>query len=142
MGLGGFTLVRDNTGFKTASIPGVVYGRTVPLIGANADPLVSLENAGVEARGAWTDAGTFEVADFLVDMVGGATVLDGTLIAVYNVPTDTGDPIANAIRPTRGGAIVALTDPPMDLIALLGQRIWVAGGGDGKPMAFGVISEQ
>jgi len=25
-------LVRDNTGFKAASIPGVVYGRTVPLI--------------------------------------------------------------------------------------------------------------
>jgi hypothetical protein len=35
LGLGGFALVRDNTGFKATPIPGipvVVYGRTVPLV--------------------------------------------------------------------------------------------------------------
>jgi hypothetical protein len=96
----------------------------------------------VEVRGTWTDATTFDVADFLVDTVGGTAVLDGTLIAVYDVPTDTGDPIGYAIRPTRGGANVALTDPSTDLLAHLGQRIWVAAGSDGPPMAFGVISEQ
>ena len=32
MGLGEFALVRGNTGFKAIPIPGVVYGRTVPLV--------------------------------------------------------------------------------------------------------------
>jgi hypothetical protein len=32
LGLGGFALVRYNTGFEATPIPGVVYGRTVPLV--------------------------------------------------------------------------------------------------------------
>ena len=32
LGLGGFALVADNTGFKAIPIPGVVYGRTVPFV--------------------------------------------------------------------------------------------------------------
>jgi hypothetical protein len=117
-------------------------GQEIALTGANASLLASVDNAGVEVRGAWTDYGSFDVADFLVQMVNGATVIDGTLIAVYDAPTDTGDPIGYAIRPTRGGATVALADPPTDLTAHLGERLWVAGGSDGRPMSFGVISEQ
>jgi hypothetical protein len=37
LGLGGFALVRVNTGFRAAPIPGVVYDRTVPLV-LNCDP--------------------------------------------------------------------------------------------------------
>jgi hypothetical protein len=117
-------------------------GQEIRLIGANASLLASVDNAGVEVRGSWTDTGAFQVADFLVETVNGASVIDGTLIALYAVPTDTGDPIGYAIRPTRGGATVALTDPSTDLVAHLGQRLWVAASGDGQPTSFGVISEQ
>ena len=32
LGLGELALVRNNTGFKAAPIPGVVYGRKTPLV--------------------------------------------------------------------------------------------------------------
>ena len=68
----------------------------------------------------------------------------GFSIAVYDnvVDTDATGPIGYAILPTRGGPTIALTDPSADLLAHLGSRVWVAGIGDGAPMAFGVISEQ
>jgi len=117
-------------------------GQEIHLMGANASLLASVDNAGVEVRGSWTDEGWFDVADFLVEIVNGTSVIDGTLIALYDVPTDTGDPIGYAIRPTRGGATITLTDPPTDLVAHLGARLWVAASGDGPPTSFGVISEQ
>jgi hypothetical protein len=45
-----------------------------------------------------------------------------------------------ALQLTRGGS-VTLTDPPADLIAHLGQRVWVIGSLDGPPTAFGTITE-
>jgi hypothetical protein len=119
-------------------------GQEIPLSGGTASMMASVENAGVEVRGAWSGDGAFEVADFLVRTVDGAPVLDGVLIAVYERPVDKEsiEPIGYAILPTRGGLTIALTDPSADLLAHLGQRLWVAGVGEGAPTAFGVISEQ
>jgi len=119
-------------------------GQEIPLSGANASMMASVENAGVEVRGAWNVDGTFEVADFLVRMVDGAPVLDGILVAVYDRtvdPSESIEPTGYAILPTRGGPTIALTNPSADLLAHLGERLWVAGVGDGAPTAFGVISE-
>ena len=120
-------------------------GQEILLAGANAAMLTSVENAGVEVRGGWGADGAFLVADFLVETVAGAPVVDGILVAMYDnvvVDTDATEPVGYAILPTRGGPTIALTDPSADLLAHLGSRIWVAGIGDGAPMAFGVISEQ
>jgi hypothetical protein len=117
-------------------------GQDIALIGANAEMLVSLENAGVEVHGGWDADGAFTVADFLVETVGGAAVVDGILIAVYAAPIETADVIGYAIRPTRGGQTIALSEPSTDLLAYLGERIWVAGADQGVPTAFGLISKQ
>jgi hypothetical protein len=118
-------------------------GQDIALIGANANMLTSLENAGVEVRGTWdADSAAFVVADFLVETVDGAAVVDGVLYAIYAAPIETADVIGYAIRPTRGGADIALNEPTADLLAYLGERIWVAGADAGVPTAFGLISKQ
>ena len=109
----------------------------------SANALVSVENSGVEIRGQWdADGATFLVADFLVRNVDGNPVVDGTLVALYPMLTDLADPISYAIRPTRGGSDIMLTDPSADLLTHLNERVWVAGIGDGTgATAFGVISK-
>jgi hypothetical protein len=78
---------------------------------------------------------------FLVD---GAPVLDGVLVAVSDrtVDSEAIEATRYAILPTRGGPTIALTDPSADLLAHLGERLWVAVVGDAAPMAFGVIGER
>jgi hypothetical protein len=96
----------------------------------------------VEVRGSWNADGTFEVADFVVQMVGGAPVLDGILVAVYDTKLQTEDRmvLGYALQLTRGDT-VELKDPSTDLLAHIGERVWVAGPIEGPPTAFGVISE-
>jgi hypothetical protein len=117
-------------------------GQEIPLGGPNADALLSLENAGVEVRGGWGADGAFQVADFLVETMNGAAVVDGFLIAVYDSPSDDAEVIGYAIRPTRGGLEINLIEPSADLLDYLGARIWAAGVSDGAPTAFGVISQK
>ena len=117
-------------------------GQEIPLAGANADALISLENAGVEVRGGWDADGAFQVADFLVETVNGTAVIDGFLIAVYGSPEENAELVGYAIRPTRGGPDFNLIEPSTDLLGHLGARIWAAGVSDGVPTAFGVISEK
>src|SRR4051812_27400250 len=84
-------------------------GQNIPLTGESANALVSVENSGVEIRGQWdADGATFLVADFLVRIVDGTPVVDGTLVALYPTLTDLADPISYAIRPTRGGSDIML----------------------------------
>ena len=117
-------------------------GMEIPLAGASTALLARVDDAGVEVRGSWNLDGTFEVADFVVQMVGGTPVLDGVLVAMYDTPLKTDDRIVlgYALQLTRGD-IVELKDPSTDLLAHIGERVWVAGPTDGPPTAFGVISE-
>ena len=119
-------------------------GQDIRLTGQSAYMMVSVDNAEVEVRGQWeTDASGFFVADFLVRAVNGNPVIDGTLVALYPTLTDSTDLVGYAIRPTRGGSDVLLSDPSPDLLSHLNQRIWIAGvdGGAGAATAFGVITE-
>jgi hypothetical protein len=117
-------------------------GQDIPLAGTNANLLLSVADAGVDVRGAWNGDGGFEVGDFLVRMVNGGPVVDGVLVSLDPFITDDG-PIAYAIRPTSGAALIMLTDPPADLLAHLNERLWVTGVEDGQgPIAFGVIAEK
>jgi hypothetical protein len=117
-------------------------GLEIPLAGAATALLARVDDAGVEVRGSWNIDGAFEVADFLVQMVGGAPVLDGVLIPVYDTKLLTEDRavIGYALQLTRGDT-VELKEPSTDLLAHVGERLWVAGPIDGPPTAFGVISE-
>ena len=117
-------------------------GLEIPLAGASTELLARVDNAGVEVRGSWNAEGAFEVADFVVEIVGGAPVLDGVLIALYDTMLKTEDRmvIGYALRLTRGET-VELKEPSDDLLAHIGERVWVAGPIDGPPTAFGLIGE-
>ncbi|HET7373866.1 MAG TPA: hypothetical protein VFJ20_10790 [Gemmatimonadaceae bacterium] len=111
-------------------------GDDLVLTGAEAANLASLDGAEVDVRGLW-DAGALAVSDFLVRRVGGIDVLDG--IVTMQVDDETGD-VHYGISLTRG-ADVPLIDPPDDLIAHLGQRVWVTEPTDGQPLTFGIIGQ-
>jgi hypothetical protein len=81
------------------------------------------------------------VNDFVVRSVAGAAAMDGILVALLdNSGQDIISPtvLGYALQLTRGGTI-ALTDPPADLIAHLGERVWVTGDPTAAPAAFGFI---
>jgi hypothetical protein len=67
--------------------------------------------------------------------------MDGILIAQYDGSGQDlvgGTLLGYALQLTRGG-LIALTDPPADLIAHLGERVWVTGDPNAAPTAFGFI---
>ena len=117
-------------------------GLTIPLAGAATALLARVDNAGVEVRGSWNSEGAFAVADFVVEIVDGAPVLDGVLIALYDteIYAEESTVVGYALRLTRG-TTVQLKDPSTDLLAHVGGRVWVAVPIDGPPTAFGIISE-
>jgi hypothetical protein len=117
-------------------------GLEIPLAGAPTELLARVDAAGVELRGFWNSDGAFEVSDFVVQIVDGAPVLDGVLIAVYDtkIVTEESSILGYALRLTRGDT-VGLIAPPDELLAHVGGRVWIAGPIDGPPTAFGVISD-
>jgi len=119
-------------------------GQDIHLTGASANMLLSVDNATVDVRGRWeTDgANEFFVKDFLVREVNGNSVIDGTLVALYPLITDDGEPLGYAIRPTAGGSDILLSDPSPDLLTHLNERIWLAGANGGGATAYGVIGPQ
>jgi hypothetical protein len=110
-------------------------GEDIVLDGSAAANLANVENADVEVRGQW-NADVFVVSDFLVRQVDGADVLDGVLLATQ--VEDDGAVVGYALSLTRG-SVVPLTNPPAELIAHVGERVWVAETADGQPCAFGII---
>jgi hypothetical protein len=117
-------------------------GQDIPLAGAGANLLVSVANAGVDVRGDWIGDGAFLVRDFLVRTVDGGPVIDGVLIALFDTPIDDVETVGYALRPTGGGPIIKLIDPPADLLNHVNERVWVAGiGGGTGATSFGVIAE-
>jgi len=119
-------------------------GHDILLAGAGANELANVLDANVEVRGEFDADGTFQVADFLVRFVNGNPVVDGVLIAIPDLPTKSAEIIGYAILPTRGGAAIKLNEPSEDLLAHVGQRLWVSGIGDGggAATAFGLISDR
>jgi len=117
-------------------------GLEIPLAGYRTLMLARVNDAGVEVRGFWNTDGMFEVTEFVVEIVNGAPVLDGVLIAVYDTETstETSTILGYALQLTRGDT-VELKEPPAELLAYVGERVWIAGPTDGPPTAFGVISE-
>lgn len=113
-------------------------GQDVILDGSEATSLANVENADVEVRGQWSSE-TFVVADFVVRQVDGADVMDGILTVMRTQDAIEGDIIGYALSLTRG-SLVPLTNPPTDLIAHVGERVWVEETADGQPSAFGIIS--
>ena len=111
-------------------------GDDIPLDGPEAAQLASVENAGVDVRGRW-DGDTFIVADFIVREVGGVNVMDGVLISVFETEI-AGDTTEYALKLTEG-SLVPLLDPPAELTAHVGERVWVAESADGQATAFGII---
>ena len=87
-------------------------GLEIPLAGASTALLARVDTAGVEVRGSWNTDGAFEVADFVVQIVDGAPVLDGVLIAVYDTKLKTEDRmvLGYALQLTRGET-VGLKEP-------------------------------
>jgi len=81
------------------------------------------------------------VNDFVVRSVEGEAALDGILVARFDESGQDitpATPIGYALQLTRGG-MIALTDPPADLVAHLGERVWVTGDPNAAPTAFGFI---
>ena len=116
-------------------------GQEVMLIGANLASVARIDSAEVEVRGARDAEGAFEVNDFVVRSVAGAAAMDGILVALLdNSGQDVISPtvLGYALQLTRGGTI-ALTDPPADLLAHVGERVWVTGDPTAAPTAFGFI---
>ena len=111
-------------------------GEDVTLDGSAIEDLYNIENAEVEVRGTWSDA-TFLMSDFLVQRVDGTDVMDGILVPIQAQDLD-GPILGYALNLTRGPT-VALVDPPAELIAHVGERVWVAETADGQAMAFGII---
>jgi len=118
-------------------------GQEIVLVGANLISVAQVDKAEVEVRGAWNADGALEVTDFVVRSVEGEAAMDGILVARYDESGQDlmpGTLIGYALQLTRGGTI-ALTDPPADLIAFLGERVWVTGDPTAAPAAFGFIHE-
>jgi hypothetical protein len=116
-------------------------GQEIELIGANMASVARVDQAVVEVRGTWATDGAFDVSDFVVRSVEGAPAMDGILIAQYDESGQDlvgGTLLGYALQLTRGG-LIALTDPPADLIAHLGERVWVTGDPDAPPTAYGFI---
>jgi hypothetical protein len=109
-------------------------GNEFLLTGTEVANLLSLDGADVDVRGLW-DGGALAVSDFLVRRVGGIDVLDG--IVTMLVDDETGE-VGYGISLTRG-SYVPLIDPPDELLAYIGQRVWVTDPADGRRLVFGII---
>jgi hypothetical protein len=130
------------TGSRNTAALSTGDGSEISLEGADFTSLAGVDNVELEVRGNWLAERMFEVSDFVVQSVEGAPAMDGILVAMYDDQTDerSGSTIAYTLQLMRGGS-VTLTDPPADLIAHVGQRVWVIGAPDGPPTAFGIITE-
>ena len=128
------------TGLETrgAVVLKTTDGEEIPLVGANVAALVRVDSAEVEVRGIWDADHAFDVSDFLVLGVGGAPAMDGVLIDMRDYLGS--EVIGYGLRLTRGG-IAPLIDPPAELLAHLGARMWVTAATDGPPTTFGIIAE-
>jgi len=134
-------IVRQTTDLRSSFTLNTDDGREIVVVGANLASVARVDMAEVEVRGAWNADGALEVNDFVVRSVEGAPALDGILVARFDGDGQDlvgGVPVGYELQLTRGGTI-ALTDPPADLVAHLGERVWVTGDPTAPPTAFGFI---
>ena len=82
-----------------------------------------------ESPATWDTAAVFTVDNFTVLAVAGRSAIDGVVVEAdgfYGVRLG-------------GDVIYWFDDPPSDLMALVGERIWVTGTTEEAPLTFGVI---
>ncbi len=113
-------------------------GDAIRLAGSETALLARLENAEVDVRGVWIEDGALDVNDFLVRRVDGREAMDGVLTALWD---DDDTIIGYGLALTRSASVLPLIDPPDELIAHVGERVWVTGAADGPPTAFGIIGK-
>lgn len=106
-----------------------VDGMRIRLTGAAAAPLASLDGAEVEVTGTDDVVDYFNVEMFSVLRVDGLPAADGIL-----QQSEGGYALL-----LQNGATRAVIDPPAELQALVGHRVWIAGAPGAAPEAFGLI---
>lgn len=120
------------SGFDTAPVGIRQYGELFLLSGNEATLMQGLIGAEAWVRGTLDVDGGLFVESFRVTAVNGLLAVDGVLMS-YAGPS-------YGIR-LADGTITALDDPPAELTAHVGARVWVTGGTDGIPISFGIIEE-
>ena len=107
-------------------------------VNSETTPLSALAGAGVDVRGRWDGAQSFDVEEFIVRQVGGTPVLDGILIE--DRTSDIGDdPVVSYMLLLRDGSAAQLTDPAPELLEHVGARMWVRLDDAGMAREFGII---
>ena len=113
------------------------------LLGTEARRLASVDGADVIVRGYWTtDDLTPEDELIITEIFTGFAVADFTVAAVEGRPAMDGVLVETEGRyalELAGGVLVYLDDPPADLLAHIGERVWVTGLMDELQLTFGVI---
>jgi hypothetical protein len=105
-------------------------GSLIGLTGSGSLALASVVGAQVQISGLEYGDSMVDVQRFLVLSVGGQDVSDGILMV-----SDDG---SYSLHLTSGGSRV-VTDPPAELTAYLGERVWLVEADGAAPEAFGVI---
>ena len=127
------TLVASGEDYAPVSLCCALQGGLIPLGGNQAILMAGLDGAEVWVRGTWDASPGLIVASFRVLAVDGRAALDGIL-----VQTDSAD---YALQ-LADGTVRTLVDPPAELTAEVGARVWVTGGTDDPPVRFGVIERR
>jgi hypothetical protein len=124
------TIVLDTMNRSAGVYLQVEDGNLVWLAGDETASLQALGGARVLVRGTYDIADGMAIDSFRVLAVDGRDVLDGVVVEM-----DGG----YGLQLTADASIIALTDPPAELIDLLGQRVWLADTTEELPVAFGII---
>ena len=100
------------------------------LTGPGSRLLAGLASGQAEVRGSYDSMNDeLEVLSFQLYAMGGLPAADGILVSIadgYGLRLATGD-------------VRRIVDPPAELLAHMGERVWVSGPADGAPVDFGVI---
>jgi len=121
------------SGFDLASVAIRQYGKLIPLGGSEAHLMRGLIGAEARVRGTLDANRGLSVSSFRVTAVNGLLAIDGVFTS------DDGP--SYGIR-LEDGTVSALEDPPDELKAHVGARVWVTGGTDGIPISFGIIEDR
>lgn len=107
-------------------------GSRLALAGDQAAMMLNAAGGEVTLVGAIDGDNVVTVLAFEVIAMGGLEAVDGELIIIQD---------RVAVRLLRDGSVRFLTDPPEELAANVGRRVWVALADDDRPASFGVFEQ-